>query len=590
MTSLLASPLPLCAFTTCVALSVALAQPTPQVGSGAGASLGSVSLLPAGPLPEGKFVECTRLLRTFTGVSAGDQFGWVSAPLDDLDRDGVSEVVITAASAGQAFEGWIYVVSPRTGREFFRARGGGGGRRLGYSARAAGDVNGDGFGDVIAGAPFGTRGRARIYSGNPADEGLLLFQSLRGSSTTTYGTAVIGLGDLDGDGFGDFAVGDSGADGNGANAGRVWVLSGGDNGATVLFTVDGESPGANLGSALGRLKDVTGDGRDELIVGAQNAGPGARGRAYVYDVVQQLELHAFTADPTGSSFGQFFVSGVGDVNANGFDDVYVGDFADSENGPGAGKAYVFDGDTGSAIHVLPGQAGDGFGIGRGMGDVDGDGHADLLLCGYTHSSGANQAGQAFVLSGRDASVLQVVTSRTASDQLGFDAHGIGDVDGDGELDLFLTAAANPAKGAQTGRCYVVAGGSPIATLPAGSNGTGGMRPRLAASACPVLGSDLEVELLDGLGGASAVFVLGATQVAVPIAGAQLVASPDALFPLVLDGARGSAGVGTARLPITVPPVLNTLGQPILVQAVVFDPAGPGGLAFSDGLRLERTQP
>lgn len=553
-----------------------------------GTALGSRGLLTLPELPVGRFVECTRLVRTFTGEAAGDQFGWVSAPLDDLDGDGVREVVISAPFHGATSAGRIYVVSPRTGKELFRADGGGAGRRLGYSARDAGDVNADGFGDVIAGAPF-SRGRVRVYSGNPADGGLLLFQSVRGSSSTTYGTAVAGLGDLDGDGFGDFAVGDSGDDTAGSAAGRFYVLSGGDGGQTVLWSVDGEAAGAQLGSALGRLPDVTGDGKDELIVGAQGAGGG--GRAYVYDVVDQVRLHTLVPDPSGVSFGQFFVDSPGDVNANGSADVYVGDFSDTQNGAGAGKAYVFDGASGDLIWNLPGaQAGDGFGIGRGMGDVNGDGHADLLLCGYLHSSGAPTAGQAMVFSGKDLSVLQVVTSRTAGEGLGFDAHGIGDVDGDGELDLFLTAATNGALGAATGRCYVVAGGSPVASIAAGSPGSGGFQPLLGTDDCPKLGRGVAIELSQGLGGAQGVLVLGADQIVARLPGATLVASPDVLVPFTLGGASGVPGQGNAlfQVPMGNDPAL--LGAALVLQAVAFDPAAPGGLAFSDGLRLERVQP
>ncbi len=559
-----------------------------------GTALGPSAERPFAQPPRGAFLECVRLVRTFQGEAAGDQFGWVSAPIPDLDGDGVDEVAITAPfhDANGNASGRVTVVSPRTGHELFHADGNGGGWQLGISVRDAGDVNGDGVCDVIAGAPFpSSRGRIQVWSGKPSDHGALLLAQRQGSVGGTFGASVTGLGDVDGDGFGDVAGAAPLDDTAGANAGRVWVLSGADGGETVLWTIDGDAAGDQLGTALARLRDVTGDGRDELIVGARNAGPGQRGQAYVYDVAAQTRLYTLDADASAVDFGLFFVADAGDVNANGFADVYVSDFSDAALGPGTGRAYVFEGQDGARLWALGGaQAGEGFGIGRGMGDANGDGHADLLLCGWTDGAGASGAGKAVVVSGSDLSVLQEVTSTFPGEGLGFDAHGIGDVDGDGELDLFLTAAVNAAGGALSGRCYVVAGGAPVAARGGASPGTGGLVPTLACSGCPRLGTSVVIELGDALGGASGVLVLGDEEIALGVLGATLVPAPVVLEPFALDGPAGQAGAGSASfvLPLGMDPA--ALGSALVLQAAVFDPAASGGLAFSGALRLERTQP
>jgi hypothetical protein len=315
--------------------------------------LAALPSLLAASLQSDGFLQCTRVVHTLEGEASGDSFGWVSAPLPDLDGDGAPELVVGApgeSSSGTA-SGRVYVYSGRSGAELFRASGASTFERLGASVRCAGDVDGDGIEDVIAGGSgiATTSGVARVFSGASGAQIRLLQDGVVGAA---FGYSVAGVGDVDGDGVPDLAVGAPGAPMTGT--GTVVVISGAD-GTSVLRTFPGEAAGDNFGTALGALSDVTGDGVMELIVGAANWGTGSRGRAYVLDLGAGAVLHVLVPDSTAREFGQFFCADVGLIDGDAFHDVYVGDFADGTTG--RGKAYVFSGLTGARVRTLTGRGG-----------------------------------------------------------------------------------------------------------------------------------------------------------------------------------------------------------------------------------------
>jgi hypothetical protein len=547
-------------------------------------SLAFLAVLVALPAPvhaRQGFVQCTRVLHTFEGEVAGDQFGWVSAPLGDLDGDGAPELVVGAPfrSAAGASAGRIYVYSGRSGNELFHADGAVAGESLGHSVRAIGDVDGDRISDVLAGGR-GTSlvpGAARIFSGAT---GALIRSAQIGASGEGFGYAVDGLDDLDGDGVPELAVGAPFESTAGAGAGRVYVVSGAD-GTTVLRSFLGEDAGDNFGSAVAHLGDVNGDGVQELVVGAPTAGPTAKGRAYVFDLAAGALLYpALVPDASAAQFGQFFAADVGDVDGDHWPDVYVGDFADGA--AARGKAYVFSGASGARLLTLTGANGDGFGIGRGLGDVNGDGHADLVLGSWTSGAGATRAGKLEVFSGADGALLRRVTSTTAREALGFDAHGLGDVDGDGVPELVGTAASF-AQG--RGRVYVIAA-RPLEPFGTGLPGTGLITPTLAYGGCPVLGSMASLDTANVRGGAMGILLVGRSRVDLPFLGGVLHPSPNS-WTLVhtAGGTSGAPGAGSASLAFQLPTVPSLAGTRFYAQALYLDPAAPRGVSFTNGLAL-----
>lgn len=390
------------------------------------------------------------LVWSATGVQAGEGYGWAASDLADIDGDGARDAIVSApfhTDSGGNMDGRVQVLSGRTGA-VITTKHGGDNDVFGWAIADAGDVSGDGVHDVVVGAPQGFgqcplggfgAGRVVVLDGRTGEEILVAHGEQTGDA---FGFAVAGAGDVNQDGRADLLVG---APCVGQGAGRVSVVDGATGG--VLRTRDGQ-PGDGLGSGTGNTGDLNQDGEADHVVGARNANGGSGG-ALVLDGGTGGVVHTLSGDATNIEFGTFFTAGVGDVDADGTPDVYVADYAAGNprnRKPHArGKAYVFSGATGERIWVFTGEhRGDGLGPGRAAGDVDGDGHADLVIGSYNDSDGAPSAGKVEVYSGATGEVIRTWVSERAGEQLGFDAIGLGDTDGDGDIDLLLTAASGDA--------------------------------------------------------------------------------------------------------------------------------------------------
>jgi len=289
----------------------------------------------------------------------------------------------------------------------------------GTSVSGAGDVNADGYDDVIIGASrfdgvLEDEGRAFLYLGSAG--GLSPdpdWTAEGGQEDAQFGTSVSGAGDVNGDGYGDVIVGARFFDDPEWNEGGAFLYFGGAGGLSddPDWTAESDVAGAWFGASVSGADDVDGDGYADVIVGAPmlSAGETDEGRAYLYlgsavglSTDPDWTLESDVADAClGAS-----VSGAGDVDGDGYDDWIVG--ADSFDGGmvGEGRGYLYLG-AASGPSAAPfwtaeiDQAGAGFGqSASGAGDVDGDGLDDFLFGAPRFHDGEPYEGAAFLYLGR----------------------------------------------------------------------------------------------------------------------------------------------------------------------------------------------
>jgi len=372
----------------------------------------------------------------------------------DTDMDGVGDACACAAETfvftGEAVGDWF-----------------------GWKLRGAGDVDRDGYGDVIVGARrndqvFNNSGKAYIYSGF---DGSLLFEFVGETANDEFGVSASGAGDVNGDGYHDVIVGAYLNDASGSNAGRAYVFYGGPGPFPVLRTaaladliINGSAAGDNLGWEVAGIGDWDGDGAPDLLAGAIGNSNGGPGKAAVYSGADGSLIDEFVGEAPGDLFG-YSIADAGDVNGDGVTDLVVGAQRNDAGGSNAGRAYVYSGADASQLHVFTGeQAGDSFGAAvAGAGDPNQDGRADLIVGAPRYDGGGrpdSNTGRAYVLSGLDGSQLDVFTGSQSSAELGWAVSAAADLDGDGGTDLLVAAPTDGVPGRRlAGRVYAFSGQS-----------------------------------------------------------------------------------------------------------------------------------
>ena len=298
---------------------------------------------------------------------------------------------------------------------------------VGTAVDSAGDVDGDGLADLLIGAPYedsngSSAGVVYLVSGTPSgvvDLGSATARLYGVSAGDQAGRDVAAAGDVDGDGYDDVLIGAFGEDSGGSYAGSGYLVYGPVSGDMDLDVADavlvGESAQDYAGKAVAGGSDCNGDGYDDVLIGAhgQDGGGSMAGAAYLVlgPISGSVDLSAADATLTGElasdNAGRPVAMG-GDMNGDGYDELLIGAYYESSGGSQAGVAYVVAGPVTGAVDLsvatiaLVGEtAGDyaGWSL-AGRGDGDGDGLDDLLVGALYDDTAAYNAGAVYVLWGR----------------------------------------------------------------------------------------------------------------------------------------------------------------------------------------------
>jgi hypothetical protein len=507
-------------------------------GVGTTADRGAVWLLTLQGIGFGEVIASRKLSETAGGFSGTlddfDQWGYSLAPLDDLDGDGVMDVAIGApadddgggGSTGNRGAVWIGFLNPdgsvKAHQKISDTAGGftgilDVGDNFGDDVAALGDLDGDGVVDLAVGAVFDDdggedRGAVWILFLN-ADGAVKSHQKIsdtEGGFAGTlddgdnFGAGLAPLGDLDGDGVVDLAVGAAFDDDGGEDRGAVWILFLNSDGAVKSHQKISDAEGGfagtldngdGFGGALAALGDLDRDGILDLAVGAIMDDDGGSNRGAVWVLFLNADGAVKSHQKISMTSGGFTgaldsvdlfgnaLTALGDLNADGVADLAVGALADDDGGTNRGSVWILFLNADGAVRMeqkisdtagnFPGTLdnGDNFGSALALlADMDRDGAPELAVGARLDDDGGSERGAVWILSLK--AILPapgaIVREAKISDTRGYFSGGLddgdvfgqsvaplGDLDGDGVVDLAVGAPLDVNGGIAPGAVWIL---------------------------------------------------------------------------------------------------------------------------------------
>lgn len=405
---------------------------------------------------------------------ANAQFGYSLAPAGDIDADGFSDIIIGARyytnGQGQDAEGAAFIYRGTSSGQLdgpVIIQGNQYNAAMGNKVSSAGDVNGDGYSDVLISAYLfdlnvpnqKDHGIVNLYLGSSS--GISSQQpparTFYGKDNDHMGSSIACAGDVNGDGYSDIVLGAEFYDNGQFNEGGVFVYHGSKDGIVgdPVATMESNQADGYFGTAIASAGDVNGDGYSDILVGCYTFDNGQKdeGHVFVYhggaDGIGTKDGISVTNNKTAALMG-FSVAGAGDVNGDGYGDVIVG-APYYDNGESAeGVAFVYNGSvdglvTNTYALLQKNQANSYFGGSvAGAGDVNGDGYDDVIVGAKEFTNGESAEGLVFFYQGSSLGIDQnavptMLQVNKASADFGFSVAGAGDINRDGYADIIIGA-------------------------------------------------------------------------------------------------------------------------------------------------------
>ena len=480
------------------------------------------------------------------GIGASDNSGYSVSSAGDINNDGYDDIIIGAylADPNGGSSGESYVVfgkasgtysaslelSSLNGTNGFVINGIDANDYSGRSVSSAGDINNDGYDDIIIGA------RHADPNGDDAGESYVVFGKASGTYSASLelsslngtngfvingidendysGRSVSSAGDINNDGYDDIIIGANEADPNGGSSGESYVVFGKASGTysaslelsslngTNGFVINGIDENDYSGRSVSSAGDINNDGYDDIIIGAY---PADRhwGESYVVfgkasgTYSASLELSSLNGTNgfvingiDANDYSGYSVSSAGDINNDGYDDIIIGARFADPNGDDAGESYVvfgkasgtysaslepyfLNGTNGFVINGIDGYDNSGYSV-SSAGDINNDGYDDIIIgARYADPNGALGSGESYVVFGKASGTYSaslelsslngtngfVINGIDANDYSGNSVSSAGDINNDGYDDIIIGANEADPNGGNSGESYVVFGQS-----------------------------------------------------------------------------------------------------------------------------------